>query len=78
MGGDEFAIFVTDSPSPMLIKKRLQNICKTLNSELEITCSIGIALYPKHGKNFKDLYKAADQAMYSVKTNGKDNILIAN
>ncbi|NLY82172.1 MAG: EAL domain-containing protein [Clostridiales bacterium] len=78
MGGDEFAIFVTDSPSPMLIKKRLQNICKTLNSELEITCSIGIALYPKHGKNFKDLYKAADQAMYSVKTNGKNNILIAN
>jgi diguanylate cyclase (GGDEF)-like protein len=76
MGGDEFAVFVKDAPSPLLIKKRLQEMSERLNIDLGITCSIGISLSPKHGTTFKELYKAADQAMYTVKTQGKANSLI--
>ena len=37
-----------------------------------ITLSIGIALFPEHGKEFEDLYRAADKALYFVKEHGRD------
>ena len=33
---------------------------------------MGIALFPEHGKSFKDLYAAADKALYNSKHKGKD------
>ncbi len=77
MGGDEFAIFLKDIPNPLLVKKRMTKICDDLNNELGITCSVGIALYPQHGKTFEELYKVADKAMYKVKTEGKAGCLIS-
>ena len=38
-----------------------------------LTCSIGIAMFPKDGKNIEVLLKNADTAMYSAKKNGKNN-----
>lgn len=42
------------------------------NNRLSITCSIGVALYPKDGKNFYELYRAADIVMHDVKENNKN------
>ena len=33
---------------------------------------MGIALFPEHGKSFKDLYAVADKALYNSKHKGKD------
>jgi diguanylate cyclase (GGDEF)-like protein len=38
---------------------------------LNIGVSIGIAEYPRHGKQVKQLLHAADKAMYVSKKNGK-------
>ena len=35
--------------------------------------SIGIAVYPKDGKNSTEVIAAADHAMYKVKKNGKNS-----
>ena len=35
--------------------------------------SIGIAVYPRDGRTFEELYKAADSALYSVR-NGKNSV----
>ena len=36
--------------------------------------SIGVAVYPRDGRTFEELYKAADSALYSVKRNGKNGV----
>ncbi len=76
MGGDEFAVFVKDVPTPLLVESRMNKICDDLNKELGITCSVGIALFPQHGTTFEELYKVADKAMYKVKIEGKNKCYI--
>ena len=41
-------------------------------SLLKIKCSIGIAIYPEHGKDEKLLVINADMAMYQAKKSGKN------
>ncbi|WP_445370724.1 EAL domain-containing protein [Methylomonas sp. HW2-6] len=78
LGGDEFCIIVntiTDEFQAMDIAERcLQEINRPLilsGHHLKPRVSIGIAIYPKDGDNEHDLMKAADTAMYSAKTAGK-------
>jgi diguanylate cyclase (GGDEF)-like protein len=76
MGGDEFAVFIKDVPDMKIVKSRLEKLCNKSRKNLNITCSIGIAFYPKNGTTFKELYKEADKAMYAIKNKGKDDFLI--
>lgn len=41
-----------------------------------ITVSIGIALYPDHSNDFKELIKLADQSMYKAKSLGKNQFVL--
>jgi diguanylate cyclase (GGDEF)-like protein len=43
---------------------------------LQISASIGVAVYPEHGNNEKLLVKNADLAMYHAKENGRNNVKI--
>ncbi len=84
VGGDEFVVFVKDVESvqnviesAQKLRVRLQEI--TLKDERENyhpVCSIGIALYPDHGKTYSELFRLADAAMYDIKENGKNNVLL--
>jgi EAL domain-containing protein (putative c-di-GMP-specific phosphodiesterase class I) len=40
---------------------------------LNVTCSIGISLFPYHGKDGETLIKNADAAMHCAKENGRNN-----
>lgn len=78
LGGDEFCIIansITDEFQAMEIADRcLQEINQPLILDahhLKPRVSIGIAIYPKDGENEHDLMKAADTAMYSAKSAGK-------
>ena len=43
---------------------------------INISSSIGIALYPDHGDDALQLYKYADQAMYRAKEQGRNQTQI--
>lgn len=43
------------------------------NQTVFITCSLGVALYPKDGSNFIDLFKASDTAMRHLKNIRKNS-----
>jgi len=43
------------------------------NQTVFITCSLGVALYPKDGSSFNDLFKAADTAMRHLKNIRKNS-----
>jgi len=84
LGGDEFFIILKDTNNiPMtrdiagqIIDVQREPIEIQANIHEKIGVSIGIALYPDHGDNGTSLRKHADQAMYSVKHQGKNDYAI--
>lgn len=80
LGGDEFTVVLSKLGSPEEAAKVAERILTRLSesfhlkqSEVFISASVGIALYPQDGKNPESLLKHADLAMYAAKTNGKSN-----
>jgi diguanylate cyclase (GGDEF)-like protein/PAS domain S-box-containing protein len=41
-----------------------------------LTVSLGIAGYPEHGSTVRDLFRAADEALYQAKHDGRDRVVI--
>lgn len=78
IGGDEFMVLLRDIDSERAeehLAQRLEDETRRAFSREKyaglVTLSIGISMYPGHGRNFEELYKAADQALYYVKEHGK-------
>ena len=84
LGGDEFVIAIADLSNQQelipILKRLLDDLHQTLPYEhdgtvtqLEVTASIGVALYPQpHPINYDELLRQADQAMYQAKNAGKN------
>lgn len=80
MGGDEFMLLlpeITERKDAELIARKIVDSFQRgfilNNQELNITASIGIAIYPDGGVDFDTLKKNADIAMYKVKEKGRNN-----
>lgn len=71
MGGDEFMICLRDVPYDAVIRKRAEQICSMLHKfydgGVETSSTIGIAMYPRDGESFEQLYKNSDAALYAAK-----------
>ena len=52
------------TPNPWLVRLG--------NAWVELSASIGIALYPNHGEDAQSLLQRADTAMYQAKRSGKN------
>lgn len=79
-GGDEFAVILTgqDSSSAELIARRLVKAINQhyLCQQYTVSASVGLALYD--GKQTaKQLFAAADAALYSAKDAGKNSVQVA-
>lgn len=79
-GGDEFNILLTQIGSEDEVKMIAHKILKALEwpyqiegQEIFLSGSIGIALYPKDGKDAMSLTKNADTALYRAKDLGRNN-----
>ncbi|MCL7749238.1 GGDEF domain-containing protein [Halalkalibacter alkaliphilus] len=76
-GGDEFIILTPDikeKENVEEIKARIQkNLKKVSNSQLDISVSIGSAIYPSLGENLDELVKEADKNMYEMKLHLKQH-----
>jgi diguanylate cyclase (GGDEF)-like protein len=70
-GGDEFVIVL-----PGLNKRQALHMAENLNSGLRVRlrASFGVSTFPDDATNLSGLLSLADQAMFSVKETGKDNI----
>ncbi|MBN2816442.1 MAG: EAL domain-containing protein [Campylobacterales bacterium] len=80
IGGDEFVIVLPNIESDMQIIEILDKVKKNIQYPLilqsvkyTITASVGVALFPKDGKDVNELLKNADIAMYKSKELGKNN-----
>lgn len=80
LGGDEFTLIIEQLKDPRDAAIVAQKIVDTMQEPVcldghnfQVTCSIGIALYPDDAKSLDGLLKAADSAMYEAKRFGKNN-----
>jgi diguanylate cyclase (GGDEF)-like protein len=84
-GGDEFVVVLPETGlrTTFAITKRLHRAFhrhEFLSAEglnVRLTASFGIAGFPDHARNKKDLIRLADQAMYEAKYGGRDRICAA-
>jgi diguanylate cyclase (GGDEF)-like protein/PAS domain S-box-containing protein len=79
MGGDEFILSIPDLRESQDVVDIANKFIESLeqafflgNSEVRISASIGIAMYPEDGLTIDDLVRHADLAMYHVKAQGKN------
>lgn len=80
IGGDEFAILVSDLKEDADLASLAEKISEKLAAPFNIeginffvTASIGIACYPTDSEEVEDLIKYADTAMYDAKKQGRNN-----
>ena len=74
MGGDELAVLLPVLPEEAFaetlgqrLRERLTRPLELAGGRVEIGCSIGIALFPRHGDSAALLQRCADAAMYHAK-----------
>lgn len=77
-GGDEFVVVLHQighaDEAAMISNKILEALSRPFhveNHELDISCSIGIGVYPRDGEDLNTLMNNADAAMYSAKRTGR-------
>ncbi|MFV5507603.1 putative bifunctional diguanylate cyclase/phosphodiesterase [Acinetobacter sp. 197] len=84
IGGDEF-LLVLENTSVTKAAKMSEKILELIQESfliegksIHISGSIGIAMYPEHGKNLQDLLVNADAAMLSSKYQGRNTYSVFN
>jgi diguanylate cyclase (GGDEF)-like protein/PAS domain S-box-containing protein len=79
MGGDEFVVIATgvrDSSAAntiaVRIREKLAAPFEVDGTEISVTGSVGVSLFPEHGGEYEVLLKNADIALYESKDGGRD------
>lgn len=83
IGGDEFCVFLRHQIPEEIIELRAKQICEAIRTEYRVagnvvpsSCSVGVAIAPRHGNSYHQLYKNADKAQYIAKKSGKNKYVI--
>ncbi|HUS12967.1 MAG TPA: EAL domain-containing protein, partial [Pyrinomonadaceae bacterium] len=83
LGGDEFVIllreiFSAENAAAVAgkILAGLNQVFRIHTHELIVTPSIGVSLFPIHGRTAQALLNSADAAMYSAKKQGRNNVQV--
>lgn len=81
LGGDEFTVILTDIAGDEQIKSLSQKIVQELARPFKlkditahISCSLGVAYFPKDASSSEQLLKNADKAMYIAKSAGRNQV----
>ncbi|WP_252234609.1 diguanylate cyclase [Clostridium sp. ZS1] len=85
IGGDEFIVFLKSIQSDEFVCEKANELVSGFRENYtgedgiyKVSGSIGIAMYPKDGMNFEQLFLSADKALYFAKKQGKDTYYISN
>ncbi len=78
LGGDEFAVLLANVHDREIIERLCTRVVDALAAPITINghslqagASVGVALFPDHGRTQEDLYRHVDQALYEAKRAGR-------
>lgn len=79
IGGDEFLVLVKDFNTEDYVRNIAESLIRKVASPetaaevgMQLSLSVGIALYPEHGIDYPALFEAADCALYHVKKHNRN------
>src|SRR2546427_10397915 len=82
VGGDEFVLLLSDADGAGagIVAQRIQDIYRSMGqtvrgTDVEVSFSIGIAVFPEDGSTPQTLLERADEALLSAKRSGPAKIL---
>ena len=84
-GGEEFVLILAEA-SQEIVRQRAEDIRREFpklpvvhrGQVLEsVTVSVGVAMFPEHGATGRDVPRAADDAMYRAKAQGRNRVVVA-
>ena len=84
-GGEEFVLILAEASSE-IVRQRAEDIRREFpklqilhrGQVLEsVTLSLGVAMFPDHGATGRDVLRAADDAMYRAKAQGRNRVVVA-
>lgn len=87
LGGDEFALMISKQYIEGPIEVYSSHIAESLlriireivsikNHKLHVSVSIGVTIFPYDGKNYEELLRNADTAMYDAKKRGRNDFTL--
>ncbi len=85
-GGEEFALVLTDTnvsgamQRAEILRREVKQLQVAYAGQLlgAVSISIGVAMFPDHGATMADVLRAADQALYCAKREGRDCICVSS
>lgn len=84
LGGDEFVIALHEAIDVEQLAKLVSKVIAVVSqpydiqgTEVQMTVSVGVSLYPMHGHDAESLMKSADLALYQAKRAGKNDYRIS-
>ncbi len=79
LGGDEFTLVVDELESGAAAEDRVRQIMwafqkpvRVGDRDILVSVSVGIAVFPEHGRTFDALLRAADSALFYAKDHGRN------
>jgi diguanylate cyclase (GGDEF)-like protein len=85
LGGDEFVVLISEFVHRQEVALLAARIAEALhrtdlvpNIDTQVSASIGVALFPEHGRDMSTLLKNADAAMYQAKRDGRNQFSFFN
>lgn len=83
-GGEEFVVVCeeTDVEGAYLLAERIREelgrtVFNTEMGPLSVTCSLGVAEFPRDGETKEELFHRADEALYEAKRGGRNQTRVA-
>ena len=84
-GGEEFVLILpeTRQAGALEVAERIRaavssgTFGRPDEAPLRVTVSIGVACYPDHGPTTRELLRAADEALYEAKLQGRNRVVLA-
>jgi diguanylate cyclase (GGDEF)-like protein/PAS domain S-box-containing protein len=84
-GGEELLLILPEAAPDVTLERAelLRQLIAQLQTHYQgkvlgpITASLGVASFPEHAQNWEDLIRAADEALYRAKQNGRNRVEVA-
>jgi diguanylate cyclase (GGDEF)-like protein len=78
-GGEEFAVIFTHvtADQAAVAAERVRSAIQQAGGPVPVTASVGVATFPDHASDGRELLALADAALYLAKSSGRNRVVVA-